>query len=59
MVVKKVVKWEVTDAKALYNFFPHFFRLEPNKSVINASVTAKTVAPGLKVWEETATTVRT
>jgi len=59
MVVRKVVCWEVTDAAALYAKFPHFFRLEPNKSVINASVTANTVAPGLRVWEETKTTVRT
>lgn len=49
MVVRDVVKWEITDAKALYAAAPHFFRLEPNRAVITGSVTKDTVLPGLKV----------
>ena len=58
MRVAKVVRWEVTDIHALYKAAPYMVRLEPNKSVINASITKDTVLDGLKVWEETAVNVR-
>ena len=58
MVVKKVVKWEITNAAKLYAQFPAWFDLVPRKAVINASVSKDTAIEGLKVWEETQTTVR-
>ncbi len=58
MVVRKVVRWEITDEKKLFAAAPHFFRLEPNKAVITASVTEKTKIDGLKVWAETKTGAR-
>jgi len=47
-----VVKFEVTDAAALYKLRPHWFRLEPKRSVIMDEITKDTVIEGLKVWTE-------
>ncbi len=58
MVIRKVVKWEITDEKKLFAAMPHFFRIEPNRAVINGSVTKTTKIDGLKVWEEVATGAR-
>lgn len=59
MTVRPTIKWEITDAELLFKAMPNFFRLEPNRALINASVGAKTNLPGLKVWEETKITTRT
>lgn len=47
---KKVVKWEITDAAALYAVRPEWFELVPKKSVMNNSIKMATNLPGLKVW---------
>ncbi len=56
---KKVVRYEITDAAALYAVRPEFFNLVEKKSVINAAITKDTKLPGLKVWEAIDTGVRT
>jgi len=55
---KKVVKHEITDAAALYAVRPEWFELVPKKSIMNASITATTKLPGLKVWETIETQTR-
>lgn len=50
--LRKIVRWEITDAPALFKQCPHFFEIVPRRAVINASVTGTTSLPGLKVWEE-------
>ena len=59
IVVKKEVMFEITEAAALYAVRPEFFTLEPRRSVIKAAITKDTKLPGLKVWEEVNTRVRT
>lgn len=51
MRVRTLVKFEVTDAAALYAVRPEFFELVEKKSIINACINKTTVLPGLKVWE--------
>lgn len=58
-VVRKEMRWEVTDIHALYAARQDLVRLEPNAAAIRATVVVGQPAiPGLKVWEETQTSFR-
>ncbi len=59
MVLKDIVKWEVTDIHALYKAHPMLVRMEANRAAINATVAANSIVPGLRIWSEKAATVRT
>lgn len=56
--VKKVLKFEITDKRALYAARPEFFELVEKRSVINAAITKETNLPGLTVWEQIETGTR-
>lgn len=53
-----VVRFEVTDAKALYAVHPEWFELVPKRRIIGDSITKDTKLAGLKVWTETVTGFR-
>lgn len=53
-----VVRFEVTDAKALYALHPEWFELVPKRRIIGDSITKDTRLEGLKVWTETVTGFR-
>lgn len=55
---KKVVKWKVTDAHALYLARPEFYELTPRQSVMKIAITKDTKLAGLEVWEELETKIR-
>ncbi len=59
LTVKHPIDFEITDDAALYAVRPEFFTLEPRRSVIKAAINKNTKLPGLRVWEETKTSVRT
>lgn len=60
MTVRKVTRYEVLDVKALYAARPALCTLEPSASAINAELRAgMRECPGLRIWEEIDTTVRT
>ena len=59
MVTREVWKFEVTDIDALYKAHPWLVKIEPDKSAINAQLSAgNREIPGLKIWSETITGVR-
>jgi len=53
MRVVKVVKYEITDANAVFAKYPAFFELAEKKAVINASIYDGFQCPGMRVWTET------
>ena len=59
MALKTKLCWECEDVHKLYAAARHLVRLEPNKSAIQACVTATMKIDGLRVWEETQTQFRT
>lgn len=50
--VKKVLRWEVTDLKALYAARPELCTVEPKASAIQAVCVPEMPVPGLKLWWE-------
>lgn len=58
MAAKMVVKYEVTDAAALYAARPEFFDLVPRASAMKFAIKKDTKLPGLKVWEARETKIR-
>lgn len=60
MTVRKVWKHEVTDLAALYKARPELVALEPRTNEINRAVRADGLreCPGLRIWQETDTTIR-
>jgi hypothetical protein len=59
LVVRTTIEFEITDAKALYAAMPNFFELTPRRSIIRDTITENTKLPGLRVWKETKSNVRT
>ena len=60
MTVRKVWKHEVTDIGALYRARPEFCVIESRPYVINAEIRGGMhECPGLRIWEEIDTIVRT
>ena len=61
MIVKKVKKFRVVDAHALYLARPDLCDIQVSVSRVNAALRVEGTAslPGLEVWEETEATVRT
>jgi len=57
-ISRKVLKWEVTDIKALYAARPELCHVEPNAAAIKAVCSAKLEVPGLRLWEEETTSFR-
>ena len=55
---RTVLKFEVTDIHALYAANRALVKLEPNTAAIKAICVAGQEIPGLKVWEEQATSFR-
>jgi len=58
VTTKKVMHYEVTDLRALYAARPELCSLEPKPSAIRAVVVVGMVVPGLRIWEETETSIR-
>lgn len=59
MVVKEVIRFDVTDIHALYAHNPKFVRMEPNAIEINSALrNGMSECPGLKIWKETKTEFR-
>lgn len=60
MIVKKVKKFRVVDARALYLARPDLCDIQVSASRVNAALRTEgaTSLPGLEVWEETEATVR-
>lgn len=56
--VRKVVRWRIDDPLKVYATWPHFFSLEPKKSVINGTVSKDFKCDGMTIWEETDTGFR-
>jgi len=60
MTVRKVTRYEVVDVKALYAARPTLCTLEASAAAINAELRGgMRECPGLRIWEEIDTTVRT
>ena len=57
--LRKVLKWEVTDLRALYLARPELCKLEAKASAINVSCVPEMPVPGLKLWWENAATFTT
>jgi len=57
-VVRKALKWQVTDIKALYAARPELCTVEANAAAIKAICKAGDEVAGLKVWEEESTSFR-
>ena len=57
--LRKVLKWEVTDLRALYLARPELCKLEAKASAINVSCVPELPVPGLKLWWENAATFTT
>ena len=55
MIVRKVVKYEITDPIKVWAKWPNFFKLEPRASIINATIFDGFECPGMRVWIETET----
>ena len=58
VTTKKVMHYEVTDLRALYAARPELCNLEPKPSAIRAVVVVGMAIPGLRIWEETETSIR-
>lgn len=58
IVRKDVVRFEVTDAAALYAVHPEWFELTPRRRLMGELITKETKLPGLRVWTEDATGFR-
>jgi hypothetical protein len=67
---KRVVRWEVTDEKALFKARPELFKIDLKKSAVNATCFPNSYEatfdapdvvsiPGLKLWFEHETVIRT
>lgn len=56
--IRRVIKFEITDAKALYAVRPEWFELIEKRQIINASIAKDTQLPGLKIWESIETGAR-
>lgn len=50
--VKRVLRWEVTDVRALYAARPELCTVEPKASAIQAVCVPELPVPGLKLWWE-------
>jgi len=60
MIVRKEWNFEVLDIHALFRARPECIKFEPNSTVIRGLIGAgNREIPGLRIWEETSTTVRT
>ena len=57
--LRKVLKWEVTDLRALYLARPELCKLEAKASAINVSCVPEMPVPGLKLWWQNAATFTT
>ncbi len=55
---RKVMRWEVTDLRALYAARPELCTIEAKASAINATCVPEMPVPGLKMWWEDKTTIR-
>lgn len=59
LVTKQVWKFEVLDIRELADFEWDYIRIEPNSQAINAAIRkGETTIPGLRIWSETVTEVR-
>jgi len=56
---RKEMCYEVVDVVALYRARPELVRLEANAAAIRATVFVGMTIPGLRIWEETRTVIRT
>ncbi len=52
MVARKVVKFEITDAVAVFAKWPNFFDLVPKRGVINDTIFDGFETEGMRVWVE-------
>lgn len=59
LAVGRVWRWEVTDPAAAYAAHPEFFDLKEKKAVIKGSVHEGFQCPGMRVWQEIDTKIRT
>jgi hypothetical protein len=59
--LRQVLKWEVTDLRALVQARPDLCKIEPKASAINATCIPEmpNLPPGLKLWWENASTFST
>ncbi len=56
---RRVMRWEVVDIVALYKARPELVRLEPNASAILSTCVPELNVPGLRLWWEDKTSIRT
>jgi hypothetical protein len=59
VATRKVLRWEVTDLHALYAARPELCKIEPKASAIQATCVPEMPVPGLRLWWENQTSVRT
>lgn len=59
MVQRTELQFTITDAAALYAEKPGWFELVPKRRVIRDNITEHTVLPGIKIWMEKQTSLRT
>ena len=57
--VQQVLKWEVTDIKALAAARPDLVRMEPNAAGIKSTCVPEMPVPGLRLWWEDKATFTT
>jgi len=55
---RKVMRWEVTDLRALYAARPELCTIEAKASAINAVCVPELPVPGIRLWWEDKTTIR-
>jgi hypothetical protein len=57
--VRKVLKWELLDINALYKARPELCKIEAKGSAIQATCVPEMPVPGLRLWWENQTSIRT
>jgi hypothetical protein len=57
--VRKVLKWELVDINELYKARPELCKIEAKASAIQATCVPEMPVPGLKLWWENQTSIRT
>jgi len=55
---RKVVRWVIEDKAKVFEAHPDWFEIVPKKATINERVFAGMEVPGMKIWEEVATSFR-